>query len=165
MKKAIRLMSLDCSTKCSGLAVWDNGKYITSHVIDLSKIKDGEERQKQMGIMLWKGLDYYSPSMVYIEDTYCHGNPEVQKKLNRIQGVIFAWCITHNVEFHCIMPSAWRKHIPDFPNGKGIKRQEQKNFSVKYVTDKYGFIPTTDDQSDAILIGEGVLRMYEEKDT
>ena len=165
MKKAIRLMSLDCSTKCSGLAVWDNGKYITSHVINLSKIKDGEERQKQMGIMLWKGLDYYSPSIVYIEDTYCHGNPEVQKKLNRIQGVIFAWCITHNVEFHCIMPSAWRKHIPDFPNGKGIKRQEQKNFSVKYVTDKYGFIPTTDDQSDAILIGEGVLRMYEEKDT
>ena len=158
-------MSLDCSTKCSGLAVWDNGKYITSHVINLSKIKDGEERQKQMGIMLWKGLDYYSPSIVYIEDTYCHGNPEVQKKLNRIQGVIFAWCITHNVEFHCIMPSAWRKHIPDFPNGKGIKRQEQKNFSVKYVTDKYGFIPTTDDQSDAILIGEGVLRMYEEKDT
>lgn len=165
MKKAIRLMSLDCSTKCSGLAVWDNGKYITSHVIDLSKIKDGKERQKQMGIMLWKGLDYYSPSIVYIEDTYCHGNPEVQKKLNRIQGVIFAWCITHNVEFHCIMPSAWRKYIPNFPNGKGIKRQEQKNFSVKYVTDKYGFVPTTDDQSDAILIGEGVLRMCEEKDT
>ena len=162
MSKSIRLISLDCSTKCSGLAVWDNGKYIESHVIDMSKIKDVEERQKQMGLELWKGLDYYCPSIVYIEDTYCHGNPEVQKKLNRIQGVIFAWCITNNAEFYCIMPSAWRKYIPEFPNGKG--RKELKNFSVKYVTDKYGFVPTTDDQSDAILIGEGVLRMYEKMD-
>lgn len=165
MKKTIRLMSLDCSTKCSGLAIWENGKYINSHVIDMSNIKDVEERQKEMGIMLWKGLEYYHPSIVYIEDTYCAGNPDVQKKLNRIQGVIFAWCITHNAEFHCIMPSAWRKHIPDFPNGKGVKRQEQKNFSVKYVTQKYNLTPKSDDESDAILIGEGVLRMYEEMDT
>lgn len=159
MRKKIRLLSLDCSTKCSGLAVWDNGKYVESHVIDKSKIKDADERQKEMGIELWKGLDYYRPSIIYIEDTYCHGNPEVQKKLNRIQGIIYAWCITHDTEFHCIMPSSWRKYIPEFPNGKGIKRQEQKEFSINYVTENYGFKPTTDDEADAILIGEGVLRM------
>ena len=164
MNKTIRLVSLDCSTKCSGLAVWDNGKYKESHVIDMSIIKNADERQEEMGKKLWKGLDYYHPSIVYIEDTFCHGNPEVQKKLNRIQGVIFAWCITHDAEFYCIMPSAWRKYIPNFPNGKGIKRETQKEFSVKYVTDKYGFEPKTDDEADAILIGEGVLRMYEEED-
>lgn len=160
MKQKTRLVSLDCSTKCSGLAVWDDGKYVESHIVDMSNIKDAEERQKEMGVKLWKGLDYYSPSIVYIEDTYCHGNPEVQKKLNRIQGVIFAWCITHNAEFHCVMPSSWRKHIPDFPNGKGVKRQEQKNFSIKYVEQKYGFTPKTDDESDAILIGEAAIRMW-----
>ena len=159
-----RLLSLDCSTKCSGLALWENGKYIESHIIDMSNIKDTEERQKEMGLKLWKGLKYYHPSIVYIEDTYCHGNPEVQKKLNRIQGVIYAWCITHDAEFHCIMPSAWRKYIPDFPNGKGVKRNEQKEFSVRYVTEKYQFTPKTDDEADAILIGEGVLNMYEEMD-
>lgn len=164
MEKTIRFVSLDCSTKCSGIAVWDNGKYVESHIIDTSMIKDVEERQEEMGKKLWKGLDYYCPSIVFIEDTFCHGNPEVQKKLNRIQGVIFAWCITHNAEFNCIMPSAWRKHIPNFPNGKGVKREEQKNFSISYVIDKYGFEPKSDDESDAILIGEGVLRMYEEKD-
>ena len=158
MNKTIRMLSLDCSTKCSGLAVWDDGKYVESHIIDMSKIKDTEERQIHMGIKLWKGLDYYNPSIVYIEDTYCHGNLDVQKKLNRIQGVIFAWCIIHNAEFNCVMPSAWRKYIPDFPNGKGVKRQEQKDFSVKYVTEKYKFTPATDDQSDAILIGEAMLR-------
>ena len=159
MSDTTRLVSLDCSTKCSGIAVWDNGKYIKSHIVDMSKIKDVEERQLKMGLELWKGLDYYNPSIVYIEDTYCHGNPDVQKKLNRIQGVIFAWCITHDAEFHCIMPSSWRKYIPDFPNGKGIKRQEQKNFSIQYVTENYKITPKSDDESDAILIGEGVIRM------
>lgn len=160
MSKKIRMLSLDCSTKCSGLAVWDNGKYIESHIIDMSKIKDVEERQKEMSLKLWKGLDYYRPSIVYIEDTYCHGNPDVQKKLNRIQGVIFAWCIINDAEFHCIMPSSWRKYIEGFPNGKGIKRQEQKDFSVKYVIENYHITPKSDDEADAILIGEGVLNMY-----
>lgn len=155
-------MSLDCSTKCSGLAVWDNGEYVESHVIDLSPMKDFEQRQKEMGMKLWKGLEYYNPSIVYIEDTYCHGNPDVQKKLNRIQGVVFAWCITHGAEFHCIMPSSWRKYIPGFPNGKGIKRDEQKKFSVSYVIDNFGFTPKSDDEADAILIGQGVIKMLSE---
>ena len=59
------------------------------------------------------------------------------------------------------MPSAWRKHIPNFPNGRSVKREEQKAFSKKYVLENYGFDPITDDQSDAILIGEGVIRMNE----
>lgn len=159
MNNTTRLVSLDCSTKCSGLAVWDNGEYTESHIIDMSKIKEVDVRQVEMGLKLWKGLDYYSPSIVFIEDTYSHGNPEMQKKLNRIQGVIFAWCITHGAEFNCVMPSSWRKYIPDFPNGKGVKRQEQKEFSVAYVADKYGFNPKTDDEADAILIGEAAIKM------
>lgn len=167
MKKTIKMISLDCSTKCSGMAVWDNGELTTSHIIDCSNIKDTDERISEMGKLLWKGLDYYSPTIVSIEDTYCHGNPEVQKKLNRIQGIVYAWCIMHDAEFYCIMPSAWRKHIPDFPNGKGIKREEQKKFSINYVTDNYNITPKTDDESDAILIGEGVIRMLtmKQKDT
>lgn len=160
----VKLMSLDCSTTCSGMAIWDNGEYVTSHIINCEKNKDVEERLKEMVTKLWKGLDYYSPSIVVIEDTYCHGNPSVQKKLDRIQGAIFAWCVLHSAEFHCIMPSAWRRYIEGFPNGKGVKRQEQKSFSVKYVTDKFGFKPITDDQADAILIGEGYMKSCEKKE-
>ena len=161
MDNITRMMSLDCSTKCTGLAVWDNGEYVKSHIIDVSKIQNVEERMQVMGIQIWRGLDKYNPSIIYIEDTYCHGNPDVQKKLNRIQGVVYAWCITHNAEFNCIMPSTWRKHIEGFPNGKGVKRQEQKDFSMKYVKDHLGIIPTTDDEADAICIGVGVINMME----
>lgn len=164
MKGKMKMISLDCSTKCSGMTMWENGKYKTSHVINCEQNKDVEERQKEMVMQLWKGLDYYCPSIVVIEDTYCHGNPSTQKKLDRIQGAIFAWCVTHNAEFNCIMPSSWRKYIDGFPNGKGTKRQEQKSFSVKYVTEKYNIKPKTDDESDSILIGEGFIKMCEERD-
>lgn len=166
MSKTTRLISLDCSTKCSGMAVWENGNYKTSHVIDYSKIKNTDERIAEMSKALWRGLDYYSPTSIYIEDTYCHGNPDVQKKLNRIQGVIFAWCLQHDAEFHLLMPSAWRKHIPEFPNGRSVKREEQKAFSVQYVLNHYDPIndPITDDEADAILIGEAAIRMNK-KDT
>ena len=154
-----RLVSLDCSTKCSGMAVWEDNKYKVSHVVDCSNIKDTDKRITEMSKLLWKGLDYYSPSTVYIEDTYCHGNPEVQKKLNRIQGVVFAWCLQHDAEFYCIMPSAWRKYIPEFPNGRSVKREQQKAYSIKYVQERYKISPASDDESDAILIGEAAIRM------
>lgn len=160
MKKAIKVVSLDCSTKCSGVAVWENGLYIASHIIDCSDIKDTDERIRKMGKQLWEDLDYCSPSIVFIEDTYCHGNPDVQKKLDRIQGIVLAWCIQHDAIFEYVLPSTWRKYIDGFPNGKGVKRQEQKNFSVKYVTEKYGITPKSDDESDAILIGEAAINMY-----
>lgn len=159
----IKMISLDCSTKCTGLAIWKNNKYDSSHIINCEGIRNIDERSKEMGIEIWNALSYHKPNVVYIEDTYCHGNPETQKKLNRIQGVVYAWCITHGADFNCIMPSAWRKYIPDFPNGRS-KRDEHKAFSKKYVAKHYGFDPATDDQSDAILIGEGAIRMNEQKD-
>ena len=165
MGKKTTLISLDCSTKRTGMAIWENGKYKTSHVIDCSKIKDVDERIWEMGKLLWKGLEYYSSASslatIYVEDTYCHGNPDVQKKLDRIQGIVLAWCIQHDASFNYVMPSAWRKYIPEFPNGRS-KREEQKAFSMQYVADHYKIDLISDDQADAILIGEAVIRMSKE---
>lgn len=160
------MVSLDCSTRCTGMAVWENDKYKTSHVIDLSKNKDIDKRIIEMSKLLWSGLDYYSPTSVYIEDTYCGGNPDTQKKLNRVQGVVFSWCLQNNAQFVLLAPSTWRKYIPDFPNGKSVKRPIQKAFSVQYVSEHYDTLTDTltDDESDAILIGEAAIRM-KEKDT
>ena len=158
-----KLISLDLSTKASGVAMWENGKYKSSAVINCESEKNVDVRIRYMSKELWKYLDYYSPDVVYAEDTYCHGNPEVQKKLNRIQGVVYAWCIQHDAEFHLLMPSAWRKYIPEFPNYR-TKREEQKKFSVNYVRKNYGFEPVTDDQSDAICLGEAAICIMNEKD-
>lgn len=162
-QKKIKMLSLDLSTTKSGIAYWENNKYKESYVIDFSSVKDIDERVVNMSKMLINALNYFKPNIVYSEDSFKGKNPVVLKMLSRIHGVVMGWSLSHNTEYHFIMPSSWRKHIPDFPNGRGVKREVEKAFSIKYVTDNYGFIPKTDDESDAILIGESVVRMNGKK--
>ena len=157
-KKVEKLLSFDCSTTCTGLAYWENKQLIESHIIDFRKLKDSDERCKQMAEMIWKALEYYKPSIVVMEDTYYSRNPDGYKKLNRLQGIIWGWCIGHKKEFNILMPSAWRKYIPDCPNGRSAKRDEQKAFAIKYVAKQYKVKAKTDDEAESILIGEALLR-------
>lgn len=163
MEQKIRLISLDLATKKSGLAYFENNKYQESHVVDYEKIKDIDERTVLMGKRLIKALDYYKPTVVYSEDSFKGQNPKTMKCLCKLHGIIMGWCLIHDVEYHFLMPSTWRKYIPDFPNGRNAKRDEQKLFSVQYVMDIYNIKPISDDESDAILIGEAAIRMNSKK--
>lgn len=153
------MATFDLATKKTGIAVWHNGQYKESYVINYEKIEDIEERTELMGKKLISALNYFQPTLVYSEDSFRGQNPKTVKCLCRIHGIVMGWCLEHNVEYHFIMPSAWRKYIPGFPNGRYAKRPEQKAFAVQYVKEHYGFSSITDDQADAICIGEAVIRM------
>ena len=153
------MTTFDLATKKTGIAVWYDGKYKESYVINYEKIEDIEERTELMGKKLISALNYFQPTLVYSEDSFRGQNPKTVKCLCRIHGIVMGWCLEHNVEYHFIMPSAWRKYIPGFPNGRNAKRPEQKAYAVQYVKDHYGFSSITDDQADAICIGEAVIRM------
>lgn len=163
MEQKGRLVSLDLATKKSGIAYFENNKYKESYVIDYEKIKNIDERTELMGKKIISALNYFKPTLVYSEDSFKGQNPKTMKCLCKLHGIVMGWCLEHNVEYHFIMPSAWRKYIPDFPNGRGANRDEQKLFSIQYVMDVYNIKPATDDQSDAILIGEAVIRMNEKR--
>ena len=152
------LVAIDASTNKTGMSIWKNKKCIGVLLLDYAYIKDTDERIKTMCNSIWNELNKYSPTDVYVEDTYCGKNPKVQKLLNRIQGVVYAWCIRKNKKFNMILPSQWRKYIDGFPNGKGVERPELKDFSVKYVTNKYK-IECNDDIADAVLIGEAAIQI------
>ncbi len=160
MKKT-KMVSLDIATKKTGIAYWENTKYKESYVVDFENIEDIEERTIAMSKELIGALNYFNPNIVYAEDSYKGYNPKTMKWLCRIHGVVMGWCLEHNVDYQFVMPSSWRKYIPNFPNGRGIKRDEQKKFSITYVTNKYGITPKSDDESDAILVGEGMIHKYE----
>lgn len=160
MKKT-KMVSLDIATKKTGIAYWENTKYKESYVVDFENIEDIEERTIAMSKELIGALNYFNPNIVYAEDSYKGYNPKTMKWLCRIHGVVMGWCLEHNVDYQFVMPSSWRKYIPNFPNGRGIKRDEQKKFSITYVKNKYGITPKSDDESDAILVGEGMIRKYE----
>lgn len=160
MKKKTKLISLDLSTTKSGIAYFENGKYIESFVIDFEKIDDIDERTEQMGKSILGALNHYKPDIVYTEDSFKGKNPKVLKCLSRLHGMAQGWCLTNNANHTLVYPSSWRKYIPGFPNGRSVKRAEQKAYSIQYVTEHYGFVPITDDQADAILIGEGMMRKF-----
>ena len=160
MKTTTRMLSLDLATKKSGLAYWENGIYKESYVIDFESIKDIDERTISMGKKLIGALNYFKPDIVYSEDSFKGRNPKTMKCLCRLHGIVMGWCLENNVEYDFVMPSSWRKYIPGFPNGRGVSRDQQKYFSIKYVTEKYKITPKTDDESDAILVGEGMINKY-----
>ena len=159
MGRKTKIVCLDLATKKSGISYWENGKYIESYVIDYENIKDIDERTEAMGKNIVSALNYFKPNMVYTEDSFKGKNIKTMKCLCNLHGIAMGWCYLNDAKHNLIYPSTWRKYIPGFPNGRGIKREEQKEYSVQYVTEHYGFVPKTDDESDAILIGEAVTRM------
>jgi Holliday junction resolvasome RuvABC endonuclease subunit len=158
MSKDIKVMAIDASTKLSGVSIFINGEYYSSTLLDYSDIPIADDRIPMMCMALLKQMNKEKPNIVYIEDTYAGNNPKTQKQLNKIQGVVYGWCLTHSKGFETVTPTSWRKEIPNFPTK--AKRKELKEFSVKYVKQKYG-IECNDDVADSILIGEAMIRRYE----
>lgn len=111
-----------------------------------------------MSHAIWSLLEIHKPNILYIEETYAAVNPQTTKVLTRLQGVVYAWCMNHECEFNTIRPSLWRKQL-NFTQGKGIKRDQLKEQSVKYVLNNYK-LNVGDDEADAICIGDAVLKMF-----
>lgn len=157
-KKDVIMCSIDGSTKSTGVAIWKNGTLYTTLLLDHSDERDSDNRITEMCKELVKDLHKYNPEIVFIEDNYVGRNPKTQKQLCRIQGLVYGWCLINNSYFETMTPSSWRKYIPGFPSK--CKRDEAKEYSVNYVQKNYGII-CGDDVSDAILIGEAMLKKYE----
>lgn len=106
---------------------------------------------------IWATLNAFHPSILYIEETYMSRNAKTTKILTRLQGVVFAWCMQNDCEFNTILPSQWRKHL-SMQQSK-LKREELKEQSIQYVYKNYNIL-VTDDEADAICIGDAVVKMF-----
>lgn len=156
MKKII-MCSLDVSTKKTGFAVFSNGKYKTSMLLDHSDNSDVKSRSNEMTQDIIKCLESFQPVIVSIEDTYCGRNADTMKKLCRIQGAIYGWCLLNKSDFNVYLPSSWRKEFGNLFKGK--KRNECKTIAIKYVKDNLG-IEVNNDEAEAILIGVATVKKY-----
>lgn len=153
-----KLLCLDSSSNKTGIAYFLNGKYKEHCLLDCSKQKNMDIRFEDMSRELWIALNKYKPDIVYIEETVVLRNAQTQRFLTRLQGVVYAWCINNDCEFNTIRPTSWRA-ATGMKQGRNVKRNQLKEQSVKYVLDKYG-LNVTDDESDAICIGDAVLKMF-----
>lgn len=157
MKKVV-MCSLDVSTKQTGFSVFVNGKYKESYLLNHSDNKDTESRMVEMATDIIDNLNKYKPIIVSIEDTYCGNNAAGMKKLSRLQGVVYGWCLCNDADFNLYLPSSWRKEFGDLFKGK--KRAECKQLAIEYIKNKYN-IDVNDDEAEAILIGESTVKKYD----
>lgn len=155
----MRILSLDQSTKISGYGFFEDGKYIESGLIDLSKSNlETPERSFEMAKTLWKIIKQYKPDHLIIEETQQQSNVKTVIILARLQGMIIGYAEAHKVKVHIVPPSQWRKTL-QYRQGSKVKRQELKQQSIDYVKDNLG-LDLVEDQAEAVCLGFAAHKIF-----
>lgn len=152
----MRVMGIDASTTCSGIAVIEDGKLIYHDAIDMKKNKDAEQRVKNMMSELGAVIKEYSPDALYIEDSWNKQNIETTKMLSNLLGAVMYVCQDLGCEFTKMLPSVWRSLTGIKlcgKNGSKLKREELKKEAISKVKRTYRIV-CGDDEAEAICIAE-----------
>ena len=152
----IKMMSIDSSTKSSGISIWIDGNLDTTLSL-VSNDSKMDTRLIDMIRQIYHVLDIEKPDMIWIEEAVVNRNQQTQRFLIRLQGAIQGWCVQNNCDFNTIRPTQWRKYCSCEFKGK---RDELKKQSVQYVKEKYN-IECNDDVADSICIGEAIFVMWD----
>ena len=149
----MKVLALDQSTTCSGYAVFIDGKYDHSGVVDLHLIKETNVRFKRMYEELYKLVEDEKPDRVVIEDTQAQGgNMAVFKLLCQLQGILIGVFYAKGIQFTVMTPSHWR-NILGYAQGPKVKRAELKQQSKDYAKEHFG-LTGKEDMLEAACIGD-----------
>lgn len=156
----MKVISFDQSTRVSGWSLFDNGEYVCSGVVDMSKSQlETTERSFMMAKRLWKILKEYKPDYLVIEDTQEQGNIKTVITLARLQGMIIGYAEAHGIKTHILAPTQWRK-VLGYAQGPKVKRAELKQQSADYVKRIYGFIKS-EDENEAIALNDAARQKFD----
>lgn len=156
----MRVISFDQSTRCSGYAVFEEGQYVCSGVIDMSKSDlDTQERSFEMAKAIWKLIKKYEPQYLIIEDVQNQSSTKTVIILARLQGMILGYAEAHGVQTYILAPTAWRR-ILNYSQGPKVKRAELKKQSENYVKNKYGFVKS-EDENEAIALNDAARQKFD----
>lgn len=155
----MKILSFDQSTRVSGWAYFEDGKYIESGIIDMSKSQlETDKRSFEMAKEIWKVIKKYKPQKVVIENVQQQSSPSTVIVLARLAGMIIGYAEAHNVHVHILLPSQWRKAL-GYSQGAKVKRQELKQQSIDYVKNNLG-LDLLEDECEAIAEGVAAHKIY-----
>ena len=158
-----RLVSIDASTKSTGIAVWDNESLIDHETINAEDLGQMDNRFPYMAGALLSILTEQQPDIVYIEEAVVVRNAQTQRFLVRLQGVVYGWCLSHQCQFVAIRPTVWRKQL-GFQQGRKVCRQDLKAQAVEYVQEQYPDLKDlSEDEYEAICIGMAALKILQDE--
>lgn len=156
----MRVISMDQSTRLSGYCYFENGEYVESGVVDMSKSKlETDKRSFEMARELWKVIKKYKPDHLIIEDVQQQSNPKTMITLARFSGIIIGYAEAHNVQVHIVLPSQWRKTL-EYAQGPKVKREALKQQSLDYVKEHLGF-ELQEDEAEAYCIGMAAHKIFD----
>lgn len=155
----MKILSFDQSTRLSGWAYFEDGKYVVSGVVDMSKSKlETEQRSFEMAKELWKIIKKYKPDRLVLENVQQQSSPSTVIILARLAGMIIGYAEAHNVHVHILLPSQWRKAL-NYSQGAKVKRQELKQQSIDHVQKVYG-LDLSEDECEACCINEAAHKIF-----
>ncbi len=158
------ILSLDLSTKSSGIAIFDNDKKLIDYTCITASSTDLVKRiYKIINDLKLFCQKYDNIDTVVIEEVrpegnqYGVGNQKTHKALMYLQAalVFFMHDNYPKVKIEYLYPSEWRSRC-GLHTGRGIKREELKKADIAFVKRIYN-IEVNDDIADAIGIGYAYL--------
>ena len=155
-----KLISLDTSTSSTGYAVYISGKLHRYDLIDFKRIKNTDERIKEMILKIYEIIETEKPQIIVAEMTVVTRNAQTQRNLTMILGAIQGKCLENNIFFSLLRPTEWRKLVNNEKEKLPRKREELKQWSKQKVSDILGINDINDDISDAILIGQAYINRF-----
>lgn len=153
-------LSIDASTKNTGVAIFNNSKLIHYQCISSSNTNT-LKRIKYMTKEVQKIIKEYKPDRVVIQDVLPEDvkhNQNVFKALIYLQASLVLKLSDYNLEPTFYTASHWRAQV-GIKTGRGIKRNQLKTASKKLVTAIYK-INVNDDISDAICLGMAYIKQH-----
>ena len=156
MKRQITTLSLDTSTRNTGYCVFENGKIIKTGVLSTNTKEPLDRMLLKIGAL----LATHQPDIVVCENTVVLRNAKVQRQLTEILGAIRFWCITNRKFYYTLNPTEWRKLVKEPEEILPKKRDELKAWSLETVRRYTRKHIKSNDESDAVLIGEAYQIMW-----
>lgn len=158
----IKILAFDQALIKTGVCTLD-GDTVYHSLIDLSKVKDADERRATMRQMIQSRIKTNSPDLVVIEDVALQASAKTVIQLAQLQGAIIGACELFNIPYEILKPSEWRKEL-GFKQGRQVKRPELKQQAIDYVTENYGEVVSSD-EADAMCIAKAARLRLENKIT
>ena len=146
----MRLAGIDASSNKTGIAIFEDGKYVEHTLIDLHKIKETDRRVTKMMVEICKYIKEKKPDKIIMEKSIMKSNISAVQILSNIAGAVMLYASTKGIDLEFVYPVEWRKMI-GLQQSMKVKREVLKEEAIRAVKQEYN-MDVTDDEAEALLI-------------
>lgn len=149
------ILALDQASRCSGYAVFQEGKLIASGTFTYDD-SDFSLRLVKIRNKVISLIEEYNINKILLEDIQLQGqtnNVTTYKALAEVLGVLEELARELNIPHELVHSQTWKSTL----GIKGRDRATQKRNAQAFITEVYG-LKVSQDQSDAICIGTHYIK-------